>query len=283
MSVGKLLIDDQPLQVLPSLAEAIGLNEALILQQIHWLLLRSKNEFKGKSWVYNTYEEWKEKHFRFFSVSTIRRTISNLENLNLLISTTEFNQMKVDKTKWYTINYEVLEKLAITTVKSGSPSVQNEQSSCSNWADPSVQNEQTNNQENTQEIPTRDIIKKTSHLEPHFEQFWQAGLVKVNKQKALKSFKSAYESYHAEYPTTLEDFTQMLVDDIRKRLALHQYGFDKLHPTTYLNNWRWLDEYPAIAISPQNSTASTKPNAHVGFAERDYGTTETPDWAKDLV
>ena len=40
MSIGKLLIDDQPLQVLPSLAEAIGLNEALILQQIHWLLLR---------------------------------------------------------------------------------------------------------------------------------------------------------------------------------------------------------------------------------------------------
>ena len=55
----------------------------------------------------------------------------------------------------------------------------------------------------------------------------------MNKQKSLKSFKSAYESYHAEYPTTLEDFTQMLVDDIRKRLALHQFGFDKLHPTTY--------------------------------------------------
>lgn len=158
MSIGKLLIDDQPLQVLPSLAEAIGLNEALILQQIHWLLLRSKKEFKGKPWVFNTYEEWQEKHFRFFSISTIRRTINRLEELNLLISSTEFNQMKVDKTKWYTINYEALDNLAIATAKNDSPSVQNEQSSCSNWAVPSVQNEQTNNQENTQEIPNNNPL-----------------------------------------------------------------------------------------------------------------------------
>ena len=158
MSMGKLLIDDQPLQVLPSLAEAIGLNEALILQQIHWLLLRSKKEFKGKPWVFNTYEEWQEKHFRFFSISTIRRTINRLEELNLLISSTEFNQMKVYKTKWYTINYEALDNLAIATAKNDSPSVQNEQSSCSNWADPSVQNEQTNNQENTQETPNNNPL-----------------------------------------------------------------------------------------------------------------------------
>ena len=156
MSIGKLLIDDQPLQVLPSLAEAIGLNEALILQQIHWLLLRSKKEFNGKYWVFNTYEEWQEKHFRFFSISTIRRTINRLEELDLLISTTEFNQMKVDKTKWYTINYEALENLDFTTAKNDSPSAQNEQTDSSNWAEPSAQNEQTNNQEIPQEIPTKD-------------------------------------------------------------------------------------------------------------------------------
>ena len=134
-----------------------------------------------------------------------------------------------------------------------------------------------------QSINQNNIVRTVQNFEMHFDQFWQAGMTKVNKQKSLKSFKSAYESYHAEYPTTLEDFTQMLIDDVRKRLALHQFGFDKLHPTTYLNNWRWLDEYPSIATSPQHSTASTKPNAHVGFAERDYGTTDTPDWAKDLV
>ena len=106
-----------------------------------------------------------------------------------------------------------------------------------------------------QSINQNNIVRTVQNFEMHFEQFWQAGMTKVNKQKSLKSFKSAYESYHTEYPTTLEDFTQMLVDDIRKRLALHQFGFDKLHPTTYLNNWRWLDEYPSIVTSPQHSTA----------------------------
>lgn len=51
-------------------------------------------------------------------------------------------------------------------------------------------------------------------------------------------------------------------------------------------DWQWRDEQPSsgvVAKNPQHSTASTKPNAHVGFAERDYGTTDTPDWAKDLV
>lgn len=166
MSIGKLLIDDQPLQVLPSLAESIGLNESLVLQQIHWLLSRSKKKISGKYWVFNTYEEWRDKHFRFFSLSTVRRTIKNLEDLGLITSTTEFNKMKVDKTKWYTINYEELDNLQITTNKNDSPSAQNEQSSCSKWADTSVQNEQTNNQEIPQETPTKDISSSEKDFQP---------------------------------------------------------------------------------------------------------------------
>lgn len=166
MSIGNLLIDDQPLQVLPSLAESIGLNESLVLQQIHWLLSRSKKKISGKYWVFNTYEEWRDKHFRFFSLSTVRRTIKNLEDLGLITSTTEFNKMKVDKTKWYTINYEELDNLQITTNKNDSPSAQNEQSSCSKWADTSVQNEQTNNQEIPQETPTRDISSSGKNFQP---------------------------------------------------------------------------------------------------------------------
>ncbi|OOF85105.1 hypothetical protein [Rodentibacter ratti] len=98
---------------------------------------------------------------------------------------------------------------------------------------------------------TKDHIKKTSQkiakaekFEFHFEKFWSAGMRKVGKEQALKKFKSVYESYNAEYPTSLEDFTQMLIDDVAKRLRLKQFGFDNLHPSTYLNNWRWLDDYP---------------------------------------
>ena len=46
MSIGKLLIDDQPHQVLPALAKTIGLNEAIFLQQLHYLLNYSKNHIE---------------------------------------------------------------------------------------------------------------------------------------------------------------------------------------------------------------------------------------------
>ncbi|MBN6711441.1 hypothetical protein JFL47_09430 [Haemophilus haemoglobinophilus] len=84
------------------------------------------------------------------------------------------------------------------------------------------------------------------NLEPCFEKFWSAGMVKINKSKALKSFKANYESFAAEHAMSLEEFTEMLVEDVQERLRLRQFGFDKLHPTTYLNNWRWRDDYPPL-------------------------------------
>lgn len=160
MSIGKLLIDDQPHQVLPALAKTIGLNEAIFLQQLHYLLNYSKNHIEGKSWIFNTYEQWQE-IFCYWSISTIRRTIESVKTRGLLIATDKFNKMKMDKTKWYTIDYDRLANLDISTVKNNNPSVQNEQSDCSKWTDVSVQNEQSNNQKNTQKNTTKDIKKTT--------------------------------------------------------------------------------------------------------------------------
>lgn len=140
MSINKLLIDDQPHQVLPALAKAIGLNEAIFLQQLHYLLNYSKNEFEGKPWIFNSLEQWEE-IFCYWSLSTIRRTIKSLSKQGLLLTTDKFNKYKFDKTKWYSINYEQLANLNVSTVKNNKPYVQNEQIR-------SVQNEQTNNQEN---------------------------------------------------------------------------------------------------------------------------------------
>lgn len=159
--MSKLLIDDQPLQVLPALAEAIGLNEALVLQQIHWLLERSHHQLEGRVWVYNTYDQWQENHFRFYSLKTVKRIILKLEELGLLISTDKFNKMKVDKTKWYSIDYQALDALEITSAKTSRPLGQNDPSSGSKWVDVLAQNDPTNNQENIQETPTRDIKKTT--------------------------------------------------------------------------------------------------------------------------
>lgn len=107
MYYNKLLIGDQPLQALPSLAKLIGLNEALVLQQLHYLLNISKNYRNGHKWIYNSFEQWQEV-FSWWSVRTIQRVFSSLEKSNLVIASSTQNKMKFDKTKWYRINYQKL-------------------------------------------------------------------------------------------------------------------------------------------------------------------------------
>ena len=107
--MSKLLIGEQPLMVIPSLAVKIGLNEALVLQQIHYWVLSSKHEINGRKWIYNTYKEW-NLQFPFWSESTIKRTIHSLQVQGLIL-TGNFNRSKMDKTKWYTIDYQVLAEI----------------------------------------------------------------------------------------------------------------------------------------------------------------------------
>jgi DnaD/phage-associated family protein len=64
---------------------------------------------EGKSWVYNTYEDW-QKQFPFWSVTTIRRTLKGLEKQGLLL-TDNFSVMAFDRTKWYTIDYVMIESM----------------------------------------------------------------------------------------------------------------------------------------------------------------------------
>jgi DnaD/phage-associated family protein len=169
----RLLLDEEPLVILPSLAANVGLNESIILQQLHYWLERSTHIHEGYKWVYNTYEEWQEQ-FPFWSVSTIRRIISKLEEKGLII-VGNFNKSKIDKTKWYRIDYaklNVLSKPETSTVQSetstaqneqttdeiDSPCVQNEQSMCSTWSD-DLLNLNRPIPENTTEITT-DIKKE---------------------------------------------------------------------------------------------------------------------------
>lgn len=123
-----LLLDEYLLLVSPSLACLIGLNESILLQQVHYWLKRSNHQHNGRPWVYNTYEAWHEQ-FPFWSISTIRRSIGSLEKCGLLV-TGNFNHAGFDNTKWYTINYAELDRLS-------KASVQNEQTVDSNWTDAS--------------------------------------------------------------------------------------------------------------------------------------------------
>jgi hypothetical protein len=109
----KVLSNEQPLMIPPKLASIIGLNEAIILQQIHyWNLLNEesgRNYKDGYYWTFNSYELWKEQ-FPFWSPKTIQRTINKLEKIGLIVAGC-YNKMPIDRTKWYRIDYKMLESI----------------------------------------------------------------------------------------------------------------------------------------------------------------------------
>lgn len=108
--MSKLLINEYPLLVLPSLAVALGINAAIITQQIHyWISDERAPVREGKRWHYATYEQW-GKQFPWISIKQIKRIILQLESKNILISS-EFNKSNGNRTKWYTINYNSLESI----------------------------------------------------------------------------------------------------------------------------------------------------------------------------
>lgn len=208
---GNLILNDRPLLISPTLAAMIGLNESIVLQQLHYWMLRSKNIREDRKWVYFTYDELGQQ-FPFFSISTIRRAISNLVKHGF-VSTKNFNKMKMDQTKWYTIHYEHVEELkheednlqndvdALEPVlepicsdstdelsKVSSPCVQNEQSSCSSWTEDAI-SLNTAIPESTSEITTKNTSETSSSSKqendpyPFFE---QNGFGKIGNYYARK-------------------------------------------------------------------------------------------------
>ena len=96
-----LLDDEHPIVIKPKLAVLIGLNEAIVLQQMKYWLKKSKHIINNKKWIWNTYSDWKEQ-LPFFSDKTIRRTIDNLEKKGLLESGFHHNDPR-NRTKWYAL------------------------------------------------------------------------------------------------------------------------------------------------------------------------------------
>ena len=69
------LVNEKKMVILyPELATKIGLNEAIMLQHIHFWLQESKHHKDGRVWVYNTYQAWQEQ-LSFWSTETVKRVI----------------------------------------------------------------------------------------------------------------------------------------------------------------------------------------------------------------
>jgi len=177
--MSNLLIDDYPILVLPKLATEIGLNEAIVLQQMHYWLKKSNHNYDGRRWIYNSFPEW-QKHFPFWSVMTIKRAVYSLEKQNLLY-VGNYNKAKFDKTKWYSINYEKLEGMK-------RPSYQNDTTSVPKRNDGVYQNDTTNTRDYT-EITTETTNNNILSGNPTVSRIPYKEIVDYLNEKTGKNFK----------------------------------------------------------------------------------------------
>jgi hypothetical protein len=105
-----LLIDEYPILVLPTLAEKIGLEEAIVLQQLHYWINNPKvgRFIDGRRWIKNSMEQWQTDNFKFIHMKTLRRVFERLKRDGLILLRSDLNHSAFDRTFWYSIDYEKL-------------------------------------------------------------------------------------------------------------------------------------------------------------------------------
>jgi hypothetical protein len=117
VKVSKLIIEDRPIMFSPKLAKVVGVSKAIILQQIHYWAKEINEKAnkesvyrEGHYWTRRTIKEWHEGELDFISERQLKRLFKSMEEEELII-VDSFNSKRYDKTNWYRVNYEKLEKI----------------------------------------------------------------------------------------------------------------------------------------------------------------------------
>lgn len=283
-----LLINEPPLQVIPSLAVKIGLNEAIVLQQFHYWLQRSNNQHDGYKWIYNSYPEW-NKQFSFWSESTVKRTITSLENQGLLISS-NFNKAGWDRTKWYRIDYG---KLVTRASGQNDPTVnsnctdgsgQNDPAIRSNCTDGTVQDDPTNTKRLHKRLP--ETSSDTSSKE-------KVGEEKLNSPDKIEVARTGLFNFWEQngfgsVPPLLYEKIDMYVNDFRDNGVneVEAYGLIQfaLSEAVEANARRWnyvepiLKDYLNKQIVTVAQAQSNKAEWQQRKQRSDYHNPQKPVW-----
>ena len=257
VDMSKLLINESPLQVQPSLAMAIGLNEAIFLQQLHYWLGASKYNRDGRVWVYNTYAEW-ILQLRYTSIATLKRTIKNLREHRLIL-VERFEQNKSNQVNYYTIDYDTLAIIEenISQAIDSIHKVKMSQSISSNCTNGVAQNEpmdrvkmsqslQENTQENTQESNKK---KSTKPRKPKFT-FEEACAVQLPSGVNRDLWIAYIEMRQASKKLPTQKAIEMILDDLNK------WGHEKANQSiqnSIKSNWVGLFE-PKQAVQTYATT-----------------------------
>lgn len=191
--MSRLLLDDYPILFLPKLAEMLGSSDrALLLQQIHYWIEKSGIEHDGRKWVFNSVATW-HKQFSWISENTIRNIFENLEKQGILL-TANYNKLKLDRTKWYTIDYDHLAFLTNAFTK------------------------------NCEMELTKSGKCNKQNLGKPINKFCQSNTrdyKETNKETKEKKKKSAYAEGQAQPDHTFSDQVKEIVDYLNEKTGKH--------------------------------------------------------------
>ncbi len=88
-----------------SIAEAVGVGPAILLQNISWWCDKNeangRHEYDGEFWTYNSVAAF-AKLFPYFSEAQIRGYLKKLET-NGLVDVGNFNKISYDRTRWFCV------------------------------------------------------------------------------------------------------------------------------------------------------------------------------------
>ncbi len=110
-----------------------------------------------------------------------------------------------------------------------------------------------------------------------FDVFWSAGMVKTGRKSARKAFDAALKREKRKPG----EFAEALAKDVKRRIERGQFGFESLHPSTYLNGNRWEDDMPKAKGARPGVAAITSQQR--SFKDVDYGENRIPSWLQDVA
>ena len=207
----------------PEVAQAVGVNAAVIYQNIVWWAEKNaaneRHIHDGRVWTYNSVGAF-ETLFPYLSTSQIRTALEKLVEAGLLV-TGNFNKSPYDRTKWYSPKEDFhLSKIANEFARNDKP------------------------------IPDSKPVYKPDNsqpLEASFDLWWEAYPRKEAKGSARKAYEKAIKKVA---PDSLLKLTNAFAFDKETRFIPH--------PATWLNAERWIEAQIEPDATPRMSNEEVR-------------------------
>lgn len=307
MSKSNLLIDETPLVFQPSLAKAIGLSEAIVLQTMHYLCSNKRcgRVVDDKRWIYNSYKGWQEEFFPFWSERTIADVFRALETMGLVRS----QQLDIKQGK--AMKYYTVSNIAKTLLTSERFAHLEDSSTwggmLQDLPDAMLQDLPDHQAKNGRSARASIISNITKTLTKDAEKTETQKVIDENKihptekPQGGKSNDSEFEIFYSSYPKKVAkpnarkawEKNKCNLEQVLPALEKHKKTWKDPqfipHPATWLNQRRWEDE-PIVkqdSSTPKGRMTPAEAVKQNGWTDEFWtwlhGTMDRPDIQRDYL